>query len=46
MEEKKEKTKYNKNDFKFNFIYDKTGKSLEQIIEETFRNYCELKSKV
>ena len=36
-----EKRKYKKkNEFKFNFIFNNNGETLENIIERAFGNYC------
>lgn len=44
QEDNTKKKKYKKkNDFKINLIFNEKGKSLNEIIENTFGNYCQKK---
>lgn len=46
MNKKKEPRKYQNDDFKINCIYNKEGKTIFNIIEEAFKNYYEVKTKI
>ena len=41
--DKEDARKYKNDEFKINCIYNKNGKKIEQIIEESFRGYYRLK---